>query len=525
MTNGKLLLLDEGFDSGIPGSWTQTLFACPCFVSDLVWNTGSAGLTGTSAYISEDGGTTRADNLSDIRRLALTTDDIDATAVSQDIYLEFDLDIDGDANDYFEIFYNNNGAGWFIYQTNINSFSGTYSVTLPSALQGNNFKLGFVWNSNGDGSMVGDVPAIDNIRVYIDNQPSAVETDVFSKEFYFGPNDTVYIYNDFANNIVAELINLSNHDYGCTTFEIDRTGTSAVMYENPDANSYPASKTFKITPTTNNVNGNYKIKLYYSQAEVTGWETATGNPRTDLGLLKASDPIPNVSGTQVLGTSPGNGAYNTNDYYVEATFNTGFSGFGAISQTNSPLPVELLSWKAHLKEKAVRLEWSALELAGFDYYEIERSLDGENFSTIHTQNRIGEVNTQQSYTYDDPVDNMGTVNTVYYRLKNVEQDDSYVYSEVRSVDLPANQVFGITSVNPNPFNNSLTVDFFVQGSSEVVLEVISVDGKILRRIPVGEIRGSSTVHLNNLATMEAGIYFLRLGAKNGHQSFRKIVKY
>ena len=76
--------------------------------------------------------------------------------------LEFKLDIGGDAND-LEIYYNY-GTSWFVWNP-ISILFRNSIYTLPSILQGNTFELAFIWNSNGDGSMVGDPPAIDDVRI------------------------------------------------------------------------------------------------------------------------------------------------------------------------------------------------------------------------------------------------------------------------------------------------------------------------------------------------------------------------
>lgn len=336
---GKKILLNEDFEGGFPAGWNEFFFLCPCTAAAQVWEVGTAGgHTANSMYISTDGGTTRADNLNDIRQIALGLPSLDATAIAQDIFLEFDLDIDGDAtNDYFEIYYNINGAGWLIWQSPIHSESGTQKYTLPASFQGSNFELSFLWNSNGDGSMVGNVPALDNIKIYTEGHPSIVETTLSNNEVSFGPNTTVYVYNGPENDLVARVVNLSNWDYGCTTFEIDRIGNTAQQYQNSSATGFVTDKTLLITPSNNNPSGNYEIRMYLSADEVLGWEAATLENRGDLTLFKASNPINTVTGTTEQGFNSYNANYNSSEYYVNAEFSSGFGGFAAHSSTCSPL--------------------------------------------------------------------------------------------------------------------------------------------------------------------------------------------
>ena len=120
--------------------------------------------------------------------------------------------------------------------------------------------------------------------------------------------------------MVAKVENLSSWDYGCTTFEIDRTGTNAQLFQVPNPINYVTDKTLHITPTNNNPTGNYEITLYYSNAEIAGWEAATGNARSTMTLVKSPNPISTISGSAELATTSFNGPYNTNDFFVSCNF-------------------------------------------------------------------------------------------------------------------------------------------------------------------------------------------------------------
>ncbi|MCP4443255.1 MAG: T9SS type A sorting domain-containing protein [Aureispira sp.] len=510
-TAGKTMLLNEDFSGGFPAGWNHTFFACPCTGGDLVWNVGTAGLTGNSIYISEDGGTTRVDNLNDTRRLALNTPSIDASAIAQDMFLEFDLDIGGDAtNDYLEIFYNINGGGWFLWQTPIHSFSGKYAITLPASFQGNSFELGFVWRSNGDGAMVGDVPSMDNVQIYIEGQPSQVETENCSVDVPFGPNDVVYVYNGVTNDIVATITNQSAWDYGCTTFAIDRVGTSAVMFQNALTASYATQKTLLVTPTNNNPAGNYKIRLYYSAAEIAGWEAATGESRANLGLFKSSNPISAASGVSVLGTGSSNGAYNTTDYYVESDFVTGFSGFAAAITSPSPLPIELTSFEGKLVNKSTILNWETQTEKSNDFFDLEHSTDGINFENVATIDGAGTSLEPQSYKY---IDKNPAIGNNYYRLKQTDLDGeaTYVGKTIVVTYLDEETIL----IEPNPIRQGQFNLIYPADSNEEHLDtkIYSIDGKLLQ---------SNTFKLQNgvnqltvsVADLNDGVYVLRV-AKNG----------
>lgn len=96
-----------------------------------------------------------------------------------------------------------------------------------------------------------------------------------SKTANLGPLEEVYFY-DVAGRIMAKIKNLTAFDYGCTQIQIDRAGSTSAQFWNNNTSNYLASKSFKVIPTNNTATGHYQITLYYTNAEVTGWQTATG---------------------------------------------------------------------------------------------------------------------------------------------------------------------------------------------------------------------------------------------------------
>jgi hypothetical protein len=93
-----------------------------------------------------------------------------------------------------------------------------------------------------------------------------------------------------------------------------------------------SSKTFKVTPKNPNPNGSYQISLYYTDAEKTGYETATGLAWSSLQMVKSEGAISGInpanqqSNTVTVNNSVSKSLYGT-DHMVTATFNNGFSGF------------------------------------------------------------------------------------------------------------------------------------------------------------------------------------------------------
>jgi len=120
-----------------------------------------------------------------------------------------------------------------------------------------------------------------------------------------------------------------------TQVTIDRAGNTSEQFWNNDASNYLLSKTIKVIPTNNTTAGNYQITLYYTGAEVNGWQVPTGRLFANNQIIKVSNGfyIPDVTPasphlsdiTIATGTA---GTIGTN-YSIKSEFNnTGFSGFG-----------------------------------------------------------------------------------------------------------------------------------------------------------------------------------------------------
>jgi len=97
--------------------------------------------------------------------------------------------------------------------------------------------------------------------------------------------------------------------------------------------------------------------------------------------------------------------------------------------SNSPLPVELIRFTGRALEEQIRLEWSTASEHNNDYFNIEKSVDGHQFTSIGTENGHGNSERLLNYVFTD--DNPSKIN--YYRLKQVDYDGKISTSKVIKV--------------------------------------------------------------------------------------------
>lgn len=131
-------------------------------------------------------------------------------------------------------------------------------------------------------------------------------------------------------------------------------------------------------------------------------------------------------------------------------------------------PVKLTSFNANQIENEVLLDWTSSLETNFSHFEVERSADAINFDFI---GRVDGNNYEKAYTHLDKKPSTGLN---YYRLKMVDLDKTFVYSDVKVVDISGK--FADVSVFPNPFANGFTVSGLV-GQSTV--RVVDSKGSII----------------------------------------------
>lgn len=162
---------------------------------------------------------------------------------------------------------------------------------------------------------------------------------------------------------------------------------------------------------------------------------------------------------------------------------------------NSVLPVSLVRFSADLKENKVELNWSTSSETNNKGFEIERSVDGNNFSKIAFVKGAGNSNKLIKYHFVDDYSS-----SAYYRLKQLDFDGKFDYSKVIAVKVEKEDLK--VELSPNPFGNKITIQSNNQISK---VEIIDITGKV----KLVEIINGKTAEINT-SEISNGIYFLRI---------------
>ena len=395
-------------------------------------------------------------------------------------------------------------------QTETTGSSGSWAapflrnISIPASYANPNMKIRFRYIARYDWWW-----AIDNVKIIgISPKPIQSAVTVNADKQYLGPNATVYFYDPANGNLMAKIKNLSAHDYGCTSVEIDRAGVDETIWY---GDKHITSKTFKVTPTVNNSVGNHEITLYYKASELANFNGS------DIRSMGKS------AGTIAAGTSATSSlepvqmrAFN-NDYAYTATFRTGFSGFGLSDAFPSgPLPVTLAAFEGQNRAEGNLLNWITTSEVNNEYFAVEKTLNGLDYKEIGRTAGMGNSSAVNHYKYLDTAPVQG-IN--YYRLKQVDKNGRYDYSRIIAVNTGK---FRELKFYPNPAQSVLTVELPDAGMQSVGVKIINMLGQAVL------VRNNGTITNGNLnlelGTLPSGIYQIVLsGEKTSYRlSFFKL---
>lgn len=129
----------------------------------------------------------------------------------------------------------------------------------------------------------------------------------------------------------------------------------------------------------------------------------------------------------------------------------------SVDEVLDPLPVELVDFTATLVEtkNEVALQWTTQSETNNLGFELERSDDARNWSTIGFVNGQGTIAAFQNYQY---IDDMPFLGDNYYRLKQIDYDGAFEYSNIVQVSITAFNDLKHLSIYPNPSDGLFTVN-------------------------------------------------------------------
>ena len=273
------------------------------------------------------------------------------------------------------------------------------------------------------------------------------------------------------------------------------TDISCIYYSgvNPASNlSGSASNAYwTITPTGGTIY-TYTVNLYYTPA-ILGTITNEAN----IGISK-SDSIWHFYSTSTV---------NTTTDIATLTNQNSFCDF-IISQFDNPLPIELVSFNGIYENNLVKLYWAVASETNNDYYIIEKSIDGVNFTQFAKVKGHGNSNILLNYVCYD----YNSINgVVYYRLKQVDFDGDYTYYNTIFININKDNISSKLTAE-QPYNDGFYIITNIKNIStpSFNIEIFNLNGNEVYNNLINSFRTDYTVKINSNVFIKGNIYLMMI---------------
>jgi|GEM_PF-6434570 len=172
------------------------------------------------------------------------------------------------------------------------------------------------------------------------------------------------------------------------------------------------------------------------------------------------------------------------------------------------VPIKLSSFTCVVNDNKAVLNWQSAEETNAGEYIVQYSNDGNRFKDIATVFATGS-NSKYHYTHQQ------VSGTAFYKLKMMDKDGSFKFSEIRVVKFDAKAGFTIA---PNPAND--VVHFFTKNNAVIKsIQILTVDGQVIKTL--SKYNSGQQISISNLAI---GTYILKAFYKNNEMEYARFIK-
>lgn len=326
--------------------------------------------------------------------------------------------------------------------------------------------------------------------------------------------------NDEHGHIIAEFNTQGAVDLGTVTAEVNRPENAGIIDfpDGTDIKVLPRHFRFNSSNYASGVNfpQGVKVRLYFTAAELNKLNAANiGNGQTnyDKSELMLTHYFGNgldcdytnntFTGTNYERPALVSQDYTCNGYYIE--FETSHFSEFILHEPYTVLPVELMTFTAKLidNEKTL-LKWETASEENVNGFEIQRSSDTRAWEKIGF---VDANNTASRYT---AWDNAPLLGINYYRLKIIDEDESFEYSNIRSVLLERDNKNYLGEISPNPVKgNSFAIPITIQDDMDIGIQISNNLGQVLSSETRSVNEGNSLLSFNTDNYLN-GFYWMKI---------------
>ncbi|MDE3182527.1 MAG: T9SS type A sorting domain-containing protein [Bacteroidota bacterium] len=267
--------------------------------------------------------------------------------------------------------------------------------------------------------------------------------------------------------------------------------------------SFVPSSTYTKLKDFDNTNGGYPYGSLAQASDGKLYGMTGYGGSIDAGVVFSFDPVTSTY-TKLQDFDITNGA----NPFLTSFIETAESG---------PVPVTLISFNGKRKGNSNQLTWKVENELNLNYYELQRSIDGQNFTGISQVKAVGNG----TYIYNDQL--AVTISPLYfYRLKSVDNDGDFKYSTIIKI---GTDLYGkFVAVNPNPFQDKLNVTVESLIAVKATFIITDPGGRQLYKEDRQLSAGTNIVQISKISRLSKGTYLLTIIAGSHQRQSIKVVK-
>lgn len=186
------------------------------------------------------------------------------------------------------------------------------------------------------------------------------------------------------------------------------------------------------------------------------------------------------------------------------------------------LPVELVTFSGQQAGDYILLIWTTASEKNNDYFTLEKSIDGKNYSALGKVDGAGNSNSTKNYHFLDVNPAKGSN---YYRL--IQTDFNGEHETFNCVQILFNgivQTADIKGIYPNPFIDKISVSFYMPAQGTARFFIINSAGQEMRSMAIQAEEGLTSVDWKNLNVLPSGTYTVVMNSNNTKSAGSKIIK-
>ena len=169
---------------------------------------------------------------------------------------------------------------------------------------------------------------------------------------------------------------------------------------------------------------------------------------------------------------------------------------------------KLLGFNGNASNGQVKLNWTVSANNPISLFEVERSTDGINFSSVSQLYAFQDNSQISRYSAIDIPDGVSP-GQVYYRLKITGKTGNISYSKTISLSLSMDQKAGVR-ITPNPVRNVMQVNITSLSDNTSQISIFDVTGKLIRTEHQQVSKGNNSVTLGDFDSWPSGIYTVKV---------------